>query len=94
MNASNAKDYMPLVKALADGKVIQTKTQTGKWKNLTEVDWLRSVEEYRVRPEPQEFWANRYPDGSLGPALYFTREDAKKCATPKSTQVRYREVIE
>lgn len=94
MNASNAKEYLPLVKALADGKIIQGKMQNGKWKDLAELDFGRPAKEYRLAPKPQEFWANRYPDGTIGPALYESQQDAKRCSPRGGKQVCYREILE
>lgn len=58
MNASNAKDYLPLVQALAEGMVIQEKvwTDVGKWewRDTVEVDLFRyTLSEYRIKPEPR-----------------------------------------
>lgn len=94
MNASNAREYLPLVKALAEGKVLQGKMQNGRWKEIKDVDFLRPAKEYRVKPEAEEFWANRYPDRTLGTHLYRSRLDAKKCAPKNCEQICYREVME
>lgn len=80
MNASNAKDYLPLVQALADGKVIQGLYH----RSNGERDWIRiegqvifdaPASDYRIKPEPREILVDHYRDGAI-------------------TQVRYREVIE
>lgn len=54
MNKDNAKDYLPLVQALAEGKTIQLNSGHG-WED---VDYLApfsyEAERYRVKPEPRK----------------------------------------
>jgi hypothetical protein len=55
MNKENAKDYVPLVLALADGKTIQMKHLPSSWENWTDVQELGfslTPDHYRVKPEP------------------------------------------
>lgn len=95
MNASNAKDYLPLVQALADGKMIQILAKTGRWIDLPEeVSFGEGSEKYRIKPEPKEIWVNRCDDGYEGITIYSSRESAAKGLRPGWTPVRYREVIE
>lgn len=97
MNSSNAKDYLPLVQALAEGKEIQMKNGAGIWTSYRDMDFCLIASEYRVKPEPREIWANRYPDGSESPA-YSSREEAVDDAgldgVGTAKQICYREVIE
>lgn len=98
MNKDNAKDYLPLVQALAEGRVIQFNCNTWtepKWIDVERVLDSNPANCYRIKPEPREIWSNRYPDGSES-ATKFTSEKAAMLATndPKATQVCYREVIE
>ena len=98
MNAQNAKDYLPLVQAIADGKQIQYKYKRADGSD----DWLTlmdgivfdcSPDHYRIKPEPKEIWMNRYETGDeIGP--YYSCDVARTCANPGATQVRYREVVE
>jgi len=53
MNAQNAKDFLPLVQALADGKTIQVFDED-EWVDFTDVHF-RSDWQYRVKPEPREW---------------------------------------
>jgi len=64
MNTQNAKDYLPLVQALAEGKTIQffyeedrwSESTTGiGWKDRADVDFTYSAKYYRVKPEPRTF---------------------------------------
>lgn len=51
MNASNAKDYLPLVQALAEGKTIEEKYGDGWWGALRDPQFTRKPDQYRVKPE-------------------------------------------
>lgn len=96
MNASNAKDYLPLVQALAEGKVIQGfMVGSGKWEDMHEMQFNGTADQYRIKPEPKEFWVNRYADDSESLARFSSARLAEQAAnTTNVTQVRYREVIE
>ena len=96
MNKDNAKDYLPLVQALAEGKTIQQRTWTDvnqwEWRDADEVDLFRyNPSDYRIKPEPREIWVVVGPFDDN-----FTREGAESLAEkyPGSVVSRYREVIE
>ncbi len=55
MNKDNAKDYLPLVQALAEGKTIQLKA-FGQWIDLENPDFVYSLKHYRIKPEPKKEW--------------------------------------
>lgn len=75
MNKNNAKDYLPFVQALGDGKKLQIQTSRG-WADLDgNVAFGGPPEKYRIKPEPREVWINIYSDGQLGRA-YATKEQA------------------
>lgn len=75
MNKETARDCLPLVQALAEGKVIQYKYQKSDksyaWMDLeSSVDFCMPAEFYRIKPEPRGIWIIDYPDGSQhGPFL-------------------------
>lgn len=96
MNASNAKDYLPLVQALAEGRVIQERhSMDDHWIDCQSVDFSWHAGDYRIKPEAKEYWVNRYPDGSESEARFDNEMGARlSTSNPKATQVRYREVIE
>jgi hypothetical protein len=55
MNAQNAKDFLPLVQALADGKTIQF-DDGGDWVNVVNLNTdSYDPDEYRIKPEPRTF---------------------------------------
>jgi hypothetical protein len=52
MNKQNAKDYLPLVKALAEGKTIQLKIPcTEVWSNEENLEFSMPASCYRIKPE-------------------------------------------
>lgn len=54
MNKDNAKQFLPLVQALADGKTIQI-LDYGQWRDfLKEIAFSCPPEDYRIKPEPIE----------------------------------------
>lgn len=94
MNKDNAKDFLPLVQALADGKVIQVKF-FDRWADLEVAHFDMDADMYRIKPEPREFFIIRYKDGSEnGP--FCDKEEAEGFALhdDEYSIVRYREVIE
>lgn len=95
MNKDNAKDYLPLVQALAEGKVIQVKCVNG-WEDVTaELSLCFAPDQYRIKPEPRELWANRFPDGYETSACFISKAQAWAARSGnEAVQVRYREVIE
>lgn len=67
MNKDNAKDYLPLVQALAEGKTVQINVGTKSepdWRDRTELAWVNAPCSYRIKPEPQKFWVVFMPDGT------------------------------
>lgn len=93
MNASNAREYLPLVQALAEGKVIQYQYLHGKWGDVLDLYEHNPASDYRIKPEPREIWVNRYPDGD-GDTMHPTKKNAIEYAHGVAVQVCYREVIE
>jgi len=53
MNAQNAHEYLPLVQALANGKMIQA--LGGEWFDIDDVNFNWPPDEYRIKPEPRTF---------------------------------------
>lgn len=59
MNKDNAKDYLPLVQALAEGKTIQINAGTPGiplWEDVDDPVFSGPVSDYRVKPEPREWF--------------------------------------
>ena len=53
MNQQNAKIFLPLIQAVADGKSIQVKGKDGKWYGTSLND--PDPDRYRIKPEPRTF---------------------------------------
>ncbi|QHJ81953.1 MAG: hypothetical protein [Caudoviricetes sp.] len=95
MNKDNARDYLPLVQALAEGRVIQKKNGDGGWTDISSLATYVAPSDYRIKPEPREIFVPRWPDGFEG-APYRTEREAKQILANETTCkiIRYREVIE
>lgn len=87
MNKNNAKDYLPLVQALAEGKTIQIDrgpgAESGRWIDASgEISFFNDASQYRIKPEP--VWAVivvRQTDGSIcSTAICESEEGAHKYA--------------
>jgi hypothetical protein len=61
MNKDNAHEYLPLVQALADGKMIQHSLPNGEWANIDQVCFSQPSKDYRIKPEPRMFevWVHK-----------------------------------
>jgi hypothetical protein len=93
MNKDNAKDYLPLVQALADGKVIQI-FDSGKWHDIDNPSFIGPSVCHRIKPEPKEIWVNIYDaTGHVGYA-YDSEEAAIRESAFGIETARFREVIE
>lgn len=67
MNKENAKEFLPFVQALADGKKIQFKTNSGNWKDGVNLEFSLNPKDYRIKPEPRTFEMWLTPEGRLYP---------------------------
>lgn len=56
MNKNNAKDFLPFVQALAEGKTIQYKNLSGEWTDAQSVSFSGTPSRYRIKPSPIERW--------------------------------------
>ena len=56
MNKDNAKEFLPLIQALADGKTIQIKPLDCEWEDTYRIDVCYPAIYYRIKPEPRR-WA-------------------------------------
>ena len=55
MNQQNAKDFLPLVQALANGLTIQEDMGKDGWKDFEELHFDMRPEFYRIKPKPRTF---------------------------------------
>lgn len=89
MNKENAKEYLPLVQALAEGKTIQYK-QDGIWKDPLDLSFSLEAHKYRIKPEPRTFevWRN------LETGHMFSSFNPSKEARNGYERITVREVLE
>jgi hypothetical protein len=67
MNRENALLYLPLIQALADGKIIQYKHKRDSWMDLEDhviIGFYDKPQNYRIKPEPRTF--ERYLNKETG----------------------------
>lgn len=71
MNKDNAKEFLPLLQALIDGKTIQYYSRTAaQWKDMAAVNCVYERARYRIKPEriKKKMWY--HPDSSKATGLY------------------------
>ena len=56
MTAQNAKDYLPLIQALAEGKTVQVRLGE-EWTDCLVFGWNNPPDHYRIKPEPRVLFA-------------------------------------
>jgi len=69
MNKDNAKDYLPLIQALAEGKTIQSGQIGGSdrhWVDNLNVEFSNPPQFYRIKPDIRKGW---YRVAALKPEL-------------------------
>ncbi len=52
MNKNNAKEFLPLVQALSEGKVIQVSTSRQGWCDEENLCFDLDIKRYRIKPTP------------------------------------------
>ena len=52
MNRKQAKEMLPIIKAFAEGKGIETKTGSG-WISIENMSFAGNPDSYRIKPEPK-----------------------------------------
>lgn len=71
MNKDNAKEFLPLVQALIDGKTIQYYShEAAQWKDMTAVNFIYDSARYRIKPEriKKKMWY--HPGSNITTGLY------------------------
>jgi hypothetical protein len=89
MNKENAHLFLPLVQALADGK-LQFKSSTRGWEDVKpheNIEFSFGLSDYRIKPEPREWDAIIGNDGCI--------RDARLCFDcVQSQSFRVREILD
>ena len=98
MNAQNAKDFLPLVQSLAEGKTIQYNTGdigSDEWQDTLTPSFNGPIWDYRIKPEPREWIANMNCDDSG--SIHTNQKDAdinRSRLKPGCQQIRVREILD
>lgn len=53
MNREQAKNMLPIIQALAEGKPIEFKNYKGEWVESKQLAFNKPIEDYRIKPEPK-----------------------------------------
>lgn len=96
MTRTEAKILAPIITAFGEGKAIQAKhIRNDRWEDVNLLDLENNSDwEYRIKPEPREFWVNIYEDGDI--FIHPSKEKALQNAGSKRIPqtIRLREVID
>ena len=82
MNQEQAKKFLPIITAIAEGKTIQFKTGADVWADIREPSFIDGYE-YRIKPEPRTLYIPIHQGGEIGPS-YFTERGAKEYAANRA----------
>jgi hypothetical protein len=89
-------ELISILQAFKEGKTIQyRKLGFPEWCEASGDGWNFSGYEYRVKPEPREWWINVYPEYENIYNVYKTQADAEanKDDSTRSETIRVREVL-
>lgn len=56
MTREQAKELLPVIQAFAEGKTVQFRFSDGTWVDCRQLDFSGPQLNYRIKPEPREFW--------------------------------------
>lgn len=89
------KEKIEVMQAASDGKEIQILIcdEWDDWDNDTPPDFNWGANDYRIKPEPMEFWVAIFPDGVLSQPC-MTKEEAERKVGISCELIKVREVIE
>ena len=93
MTRDEAREFAKVVQAYADGKGVQIYTSSG-WRDIHEDPCFDGgFENYRIKPEPREWWLRALPDGRI--AVFTLKDRAQTEATfwENSKVIHVREVM-
>jgi hypothetical protein len=95
MNREEAKKFLPLITAFAEGKTIQLKAGDCSWRDITDPCFSVPSACYRIKPEPKVLYINEYPSGrNFG--VHHTEASARAnfSSDAKRIAVKYVEAID
>jgi hypothetical protein len=53
------KEQIAVMQGYVDGKQVQMRLCSGKWTYITRPNWNWLENEYRIKPEPREWWISQ-----------------------------------
>ena len=90
MNQETAKQFLPLVQALADGKQIQMKhSSKDEWLDVDRPSFIGNVTSWRVKPEPREWVLHKCSINGIT-----TARGVVGCGANYSEYIRVREILD
>lgn len=92
MNVNNAKEFLPLVQALADGKTIEYKTYDRGWVKQDAPAFSHDPSCYRIKPEPRIVYVVLNKGG--GVHMTFSNEAYAKGAVQRNPDMTYKKFVE
>ena len=91
MNKQEIKEIIPVLQAWIDGKTIQYQIPDDTWADV--VDAVHPNEyEYRIKPEPREFWINPFNIPKTGG--FHVSAGITDTAQPLDNWIHVREVLD
>ena len=93
MNKHNAKDFLPLVQAMAEGKTIQYLAFGDTWKDTDVMPSTTPPSCYRIKPEPIQRWGVVSPRGKLVLMYVHEKSAAKHVSNYGGRYFLMREVV-
>lgn len=65
MTSDHYKTMLPIITAFANGDTIQFLGTDNIWFDVTDVDFEKEPERYRIKLKPIELWGALYEDGAM-----------------------------
>jgi hypothetical protein len=79
MNRERAKALLPIIQAFAEGKEVQVKYSSG-WGMASDPAFGCDEYKFRIKPEPEVIYVNKWKSGSHDSGIYNTAEYASLVA--------------
>ena len=93
MNREQVKKLLPVFKAFSEGKDVQFRNPEGRvnsgWINDDEMNHFE-IYEYRIKPEPREFWVALNSNGSI----FYCSHDFNDSNDETVETIKVREVLD
>ena len=90
MKHSEAAEFWPLIKAWGEGKTLQYSIR-GQWQEAFCIDFSGYPSQYRIKPEPREFYVSISEYGVCGAS---DARDGKPICPKGISILKVREVLE